>query len=119
MKMTTVKSSTVLQSITSIVPIIVLLGGMMVGYANLHTSISLLTATQETSKVTVLALDKYDRYLQRQQEGTERRLLIVETKQKVIQDTQIRLETKLDRILSELKTLGTAITELKTIQKHN
>ncbi|NRA49476.1 MAG: hypothetical protein HRU12_10125 [Phaeodactylibacter sp.] len=113
--MTTNKSSSTLQNVSSAVPIILLVGSIIIGYANLHTDLSLLRKSQEQTGITLKALDKYDRYLQHQSEGIERRLLVVETKQKDIRDTQVRLETKLDRILVELVSLGTSITELKTI----
>ena len=111
------KGSVVLKNISSTVPVILLIIGIGAGYANLKSELSLIQANQDNTKVTIKALDDYDRFLQRQTEGVERRLLVAETKQKEIRDTQVSLEVKLDRILRELTSLGTSITELKTINQ--
>ena len=113
----TTNTSTVAQWLPSIVPLLILAGSMMGGYFNLESNIKVLNTSQANYAAKITELDKYDRFLQRQVEKQERRLLVVETKQVEIRDTQVRLETKLDRILNELVALGTSITELKTIQE--
>lgn len=117
--MNNVKGNSILQNISSTVPIILLILSIGIGYANLKSELSLIKANQDNTKVNIKALDDYDRFLQRQTEGVERRLLVAETKQKEIRDTQVSLEVKLDRILRELTSLGTSITELKTINQQN
>jgi len=115
----TSKPSTVLTNISNIVPVIILIGGMIIGYTNLHTDIRLNTASTVQIRTEVKELDTYDRYLQNQSEKIERRLLVVETKQRVLQDTQVRLEDKLDSILAKLEILTTSVIQLSTIQQQS
>jgi hypothetical protein len=112
-------NTSVWKNLSYAAPIAVILFSMVAGYTNLHINLSLIGAANAHTVANLGELDKYDRFLQRQQEKNDRKLLVVETKQKVIQDNQVRLESKLDTILAKLDSLGTSITELKTINNNN
>lgn len=64
-----------------------------------------------------IQLDKYDKYLQRQIEKNEKRLLVVETKQTDLISAQARLEIKLDRVLTEMTNINNSLIRLATIQE--
>mgnify|MGYP003641320517 FL=1 len=107
----------------TIVPLVVLCLSGAAGYADLNKNLAIMELKIELRKTTankdVAALDKYDRYLQKQMEANERRLLVVETRQEGLLTNQNQLEIKIDSVLLELTRVGNVLTKLETIIDNN
>lgn len=101
----------------SVVPLVLVCISGITAYTDVTKSIAIMQIELTTLKEGDIQLDKYDRYLQRQTEKNERRLLVVETKQTDIISTQARLEVKLDRVLTEMTNVNNAIVRLVTLQE--
>jgi len=105
--------------IPTLLPILLLCFSCVVAYSDLNKNLAIINLEIKLLKTTaskdITALDKYDRYLQKQTEVNERRLLVVETRQEGLLANQNQLEIKIDSVLIELTKVGNVLTKLETI----
>ena len=102
----------------SVIPLVLVCVSGVTAYTDVTRDLAIVRLEAIALKEEDIRADKYDRFLQRQVEKNERRLLVVETKQTDVIATQIRLERKLDKVLTEMQGVNTSITRLATIQEN-
>ena len=101
----------------SVVPLVLVCISGITAYTDVTKSIAIIQIEMNRLKEGDIQLDKYDKYLQRQIEKNEKRLLVVETKQTDLISAQARLEIKLDRVLTEMTNINNSLIRLATIQE--
>lgn len=102
----------------SVLPIVFMCLAGLAAYYDLKEKYAVQSTEVVTLRAEGKALDKYQRYMQRQIEVNDRSIVVIQTKQNRITTEQEKLETKVDSILSKLEGVGNALTKIQTQLEH-
>ena len=107
----------------TIVPALVLMGSILTAYYSIDKQVALVERDMITITSGYKEIDKYQRFLQKQIEVNDRKLLIVETNQQNLTMTQQALAIKVDNILVKLESVGNTLVriqvQLEQLNKEN
>ena len=96
-----------------IIPATVLVGSIITAFYAVDKRVAILELENTTVTKSYTDLDQYQRFLQRQMEANDRKILVLETKQQTLEETQQVLSAKVDSILNKLETVGNTLVRIQ------